>query len=475
MSVSRAARSRPPRRPSLVFAAAVALAGLATNACHQEEPVAAEHGQYDNQSLIGGFAANDTRLDGSGSMVIVWPYGFTDLLCSAALLTPESVLTAKHCADAISMAYSFGAKVAYAVGPDSRYPRQMVEVVAFETAPGDEGGFVGYGRDVAVLHLDRALDAPTVDVAGLSDEDLGSAFAAIGFGVQDNGGSYGTRRVGKQSLRGREGKIFEVMFGSFERFLDWFLTGNVSPATFPTTTRPSPPPPMPVDGGGTGGTGGGGGGEGGSGGGGMGGQGGSGPEAGVPPDDSLPPWIIEYARMIYETFVLEKDYEVVTGGTPGEAQPCFGDSGSSLIRKVGDRFVSYGVVSGGIGSRDLICDMGTVYATFGPDTLAFIERAKQWQDPCGDLGTDGYCDENVARRCTNVAEGRRRMVEFDCGLLGMTCNTNSGQVSCDENVFGPPPPPSPRPPMEGTPALHKAVDKVFRATTRARTLPDMRE
>jgi hypothetical protein len=444
---------RPP------LAAGIALAGLLTVACSQQEPTSATESQNDNQSLIGGFAANDTRLNGSGSLVVVWPFGFTDLLCSAALLTPESVLTAKHCADVIPMAYSFGAKVAYAVGPDSRAPLKLMEVVAYETAPGDIGGFVGYGRDVAILHLDHPLtDAPTVDVGATSDEDLGSPFAAIGYGVQDNGFSYGTRRLGKQALKGREGKVFEIMFGSFEAFLDWFLTGNVNPNDF---LRPAgrPPTSSPPDGGGTGGSGGGGGGMGGAGGtGGMGADGGG-----------VPPWLIDLARQIYDTTVLEKDYEVVTGGTPGDAQPCFGDSGSSLIRKVEDRFVSYGVVSGGIGSRDLICDMGTVYATFGPETLAFIERAKEWVDPCGDRDSTGFCDGNVARRCTNAAEGRRRMVEFDCSLLGMACNMDSGQVSCDSNAFGPPPPPRPRPPREGTPELQREVDKVFRATTRTRS------
>jgi hypothetical protein len=430
-----ATRPAPPRTSAAALA--IALTGLA--ACHQEEPTTSPNSQVDNQNLIGGFTANDTRLDGSGSMVLMFPGGFTDLLCSAALLTPETVLTARHCAEAIGFAYALGAKVGFAVGPSSSYPRKVMEVVAFETAPGDGEGFVGYGRDVAVLHLDHPLaDAPTVDVAGLSDEDLGNPFAAIGFGVQDNAGSYGTRRVGKQTLKGREGKVFEIMFGSFERFYEWFLTGQVDPAQFLTPPgRPTPPaePPPPAP-----------------------------PPPPVPPPAPVPPDLEQIARQIYDGVVLEKDYEIVTGGTPGDAQPCFGDSGGSLIRKVDDRFVSYGVVSGGIGSTDLICDMGTVYAAFGPETLAFIDRAKQWEDPCGDMDSQGLCDGNVAKRCTNVAEGRRRVVDFDCGLLGMTCNTRSGQVSCDDNPIAPPPPAMPRPPREATPEVLKKVDKVFRAT-----------
>ena len=244
MSASRPVSSRPLR--GLALAAAVVLGGLAP-ACNQEEPTTAPNSEVDNQNLIGGFAANDMRLDGSGSMVVVYPFGYTDLLCSAALLTPESVLTAKHCAEAIAFAYGFGAKIGYAIGPNSAYPRQVVEVVAFETAPGDFGGFVGYGRDVAVLHLDHPLTgAPTVDVAALGDGDVGNPFAAIGYGVQDNSFSYGTRRLGKQTLKGREGKIFEIMFGSFEAFYDWFLTGEVDPNQFLTPARSGPAPGRPA-------------------------------------------------------------------------------------------------------------------------------------------------------------------------------------------------------------------------------------
>src|SRR5437016_5197702 len=71
--------------------------------------------------------------------------------------------------------------------------------------------------------------------------------------------------------------------------------------------------------------------------------------------------------------------------------------------------------------------------------------ARTWTDPCGDLDSRGSCDGDVAQRCTNILEGRRRMVSFDCSTLGMACNTGGGQVSCDGNVFAPPPPP-PTPP-----------------------------
>jgi hypothetical protein len=53
------------------------------------------------------------------------------------------------------------------------------------------------------------------------------------------------------------------------------------------------------------------------------------------------------------------------------------------------------------------------------------------------------------------------VVEFDCGLVGMECNTLTGQVSCAANVFGPPPPPRPTPPSP-PPEIREMVDRVFK-------------
>ncbi|HEY0711898.1 MAG TPA: hypothetical protein VGF45_04440, partial [Polyangia bacterium] len=128
--------------------------------------------------------------------------------------------------------------------------------------------------------------------------------------------------------------------------------------------------------------------------------------------------------------------------------------------------VSYGVVSGGIGTRDLICNLGTVYANFGDETTAFLTKSLDWQDPCGDMDTRGTCNGNVARRCTNLAEGRRRVTEFDCGLVGMTCNKQGagGQVSCDNNPVGPPTRPTPRPAAAAD--LQKLIGRAFKPTPR---------
>ena len=444
-NLSKVAGDRP--RSLVAFGLAVALGAAACGTSPPGDQTLDNRGS----KIIGGFAANDPVLDAIGSLVVHFGsnglfFGPPIELCGATLIGPETVLTAKHCGLIVPEIISIGATLTFAVGPNSLYPKREINIVEVDLAPGDIGGFVGVGHDAAVMHLETPVtDIQPVDLTVLSDDQIGDAFAAIGYGIQDNSGANGTRRLGKQTLRSRQGKIFETLFGSFDNFFQWFLNGTApggsattealgpdpdggppveSDAGPPVDTDASPPPG--VDGGGP-----------------------------FPP----PPSLEDFARLIYDSTVLDQGYEVVTGGAPGDAQPCFGDSGSSLILHQNDHFVSFGVVSGGLGTRDLICDLGTVYATFGPGVLEFLQTARTWTDPCGDLDSHGACDGDVARRCTNLAEGRRRIVDFDCSLLGMTCNMNGGQVSCDGNVFGPPPPPVPGPGPKADPRAQ--ADKVF--------------
>jgi Trypsin len=425
------ASSRPvapsDARPATLFSARGTLLALALPlavACSERAPLTAPSAgaNEDGQEIIGGFAANDPRLDAVGSLVIkLPPVGGRprppDFFCSASLIAPETVLTAKHCAEIIPLAAEAGLPVAFALGPDSTTPRAMVDIVAIETAPLNVGSFIQLGSDVAVVHLERPLvNEPKVGIGTLAASDLGKPFVSMGYGVQDNTGRAGTRRVGRETMRAMEGKFFEIIFGSFDRFFEWATTGRQVPGLgFNHDDAPAPAdggPPVGRDG-------------------------------GAPPDGPpSPPSLQERARRLYDETLLLKDYEALTGGRPGDAQSCYGDSGSPLIGRANGQSVAYGVVSWGLGSRNLICDYGTVYASFGPTTLPMIQNAMSWTDPCGDLDTAGSCDGSVARRCTNLLEGPRRVVEFDCGLLGLECNTSAGQVACGDSPQAPPPPPA---------------------------------
>jgi hypothetical protein len=368
-------------------------------ACEHEPLSSAAEADQNDKQLIGGFSANDVRLDAIGAMVLVPPAGAPQHLCGASLLTPETVLTAKHCVQAIPQAMRAGFRIGFAVGANVAAPKQLVEVAGFASAPGDEGGFIGVGRDVAVLHLDRPVGGITpVGLGQLNDDEIGRPFAAVGHGVQDSLQSIGSRRLGRQTLKAREGLTLEWLFGSFGRFLYYLRTHEVPVG--------DDVPPLP---------------------------------------EPLPAGFEDMARAEWDNTTLLPEDEVVTGGLPGDAQPCFGDSGSPLVRFEGGRYVVYGVVSGGIDTQQMMCDLGAVYATFGPAVVPFVEAAARWVDPCGAVDVRGTCEGNVAKRCTTLVEGPRRITSFDCGLLGMTCNQKQGQVSCDGNPIGPPPRPMPIP------------------------------
>ncbi|WP_437613725.1 trypsin-like serine protease [Sorangium sp. So ce834] len=136
-------------------------------------------------------------------------------------------------------------------------------------------------------------------------------------------------------------------------------------------------------------------------------------------------------RKHYDEAVLLAGHEALVGAGEGDAQPCYGDSGSPLVRTEGGRLRVYGVASGVIRTNQLACDYGTVYATLGPDVLAFAKKASTWSDPCGDTKIDGVCEGFTAERCTALDEGPRRVTKTDCSLLGQTCGRDgTGAVAC---------------------------------------------
>jgi hypothetical protein len=363
--------------------AALSLAALSLTACSGDgpDPAIAETAR----DIIGGFHADSPALDHVGALVAIDPLTNEPFeFCSSTLIGPETVVTAKHCAVVLPDAQFAGFGVAWAVGPDVQEATELIPIAAVETAPGDVGGFVAMGRDVALVHLDRPSSIPPATPQLFTDALIGTAMVSVGYGVHGASGiSDEHRRIGRETVAGTEGRALELLLGSFENFVEWAFTGQVTDADFLAT---------------------------------------------LPPDDPNIPIL----RDQFDALLLFDQHEAVTGLAPTDTQSCFGDSGGPLARFTRNGgWQTYGVVSGGLSSLRSACDFGSVFSTFGPETFAFIEASLDWVDPCGDVSASGACDGNVAVTCeTNFIGNIRRLVEVDCSAEGLTCVSSDAGTGC---------------------------------------------
>ncbi|MET0412429.1 MAG: trypsin-like serine protease [Polyangiaceae bacterium] len=346
---------------------------LVLSACSVEDPAsvgAPELGQA-QQSIIGGFLAPSPELDHFGALVAInRANGSRNAFCGATLISADTAVTAKHCARNVLQLPARGQDLFFGVGPNGIASERLIPIAAVELAPGDTGGFLGIGSDVAVVHLDAATGLTPAVPRALDASFEGVSMVAIGYGVFGaSGANDDRRRIGRVTVAATSGNALEHMVGSFENFVEYRLTGNVSDADFLA-------------------------------------QHGSEPEVAA----RLPALEIEF------DLPLLPGHEAVTGLDPGDTQLCRGDSGGPLALFAADgTWQVHGVASATLDSERLSCDFGTIFATFGPEAMAFLEQARAWLDPCGDLGAAAVCEGEVARRCeTDLTTGVRRVVEEPC-------------------------------------------------------------
>ena len=361
-------------RSALLLGGSALLMAACSSEAEPEPPV----GETD-QDIIFGFDLESPVFDHTGSLVID-DFGNFEPYCSATLIGDQEVITAKHCGELSFWGYD----TYFAIGSDAYAPKELIRVAAVDLAPLNEGGFVGYGEDVAVIHLDHPPTSPVAPAVPRPSSELveGKAMVSVGIGIFGAGGAFdGKRRIGRETVAATSGLSLEPLFGDFESFVEWAFTGSTSDEDWLELLEGDP--------------------------------------------------VLDELLEIWESEVLLPDHEAATGNAAHDTQSCNGDSGGPLMRYEDGEFHTFGVVSGGFSSNRMWCDFGTVFATFGPEVMDFIEAAQEWVDPCGDVGVAGACSHNVAQNCiTDVASGVRELQEQDCGDTDQICVLFSGGAAC---------------------------------------------
>jgi hypothetical protein len=177
---------------------------------------------------------------------------------------------------------------------------------------------------------------------------------------------------GRATLRALEGRWYELLFGDFDTFFDFFQTDAV---------------------------------------------------VGEEPT-------LELAQAWWSQYSLEPGYEALLGRLPGEAVNCYGDSGGPVLAERGNTMFLYGVINGTEYSVANVCDYGSFAAVFGPDTMNFLRKARTWQDPCGCVTERGQCRGHTAVRCSGIGEGERRLVVTRCEETSQVCIDDGTRVGC---------------------------------------------
>ncbi len=334
-----------------------------------------------SNDVIGGVDAKSASLNAIGALVYKDPAtGQLQELCTGTLISKDAVLSAKHCAvqfTAAEAAPDSGPQqivetrfidqweMFFAIGFDSAQAR-LVKLSKVDLCTDYDGGTAQLGCDVSVYRTAEPINDVTplgVASAHPAADVVGQRFTAVGYGIQNETQTkLGTRKAGSLTVRATTGAYLPTLYPTLDAF-GTALT-KYEGAAFVSNNA-----------------------------------------------DAI--------SQIYAS-TLKDGYEMFAGGGENDAQICFGDSGGPLVQKVDGKLVVVGVASTvGISGAKLPCNVGAVYATFGPVAQDLIKS--NLSDPCEGVTEQGKCDGDVAVRCTSADEGPRRLVKNDCAALLGRC------------------------------------------------------
>jgi hypothetical protein len=347
----------------------------------------------ESSPIVGGFDAKAAVYDSVGALVVRQPDGSIQPFCTATLIGPKLIVSAKHC----FLLTPRAAEVSFAIGYDASAPRRLVRLVNPEWERGEVGESITVlGADVAVARLAEAVtDVEPLRTGVTTAADIGKKFLAVGYGMNvtllydpanpppwPTGAVSGRRKAATRALRARDGQYWPLVYPSYEVFREAYRASV--------------------------------------------------PESAASPDFE------QSAQKEWDGTRIRPDYDLVFGAPSGEGQACSGDSGGPILRIEGSRWTVVGVVSGYIrpltppGPFWTCPDTLNNYSTFGPVVQHMLDAARA----CGEVTQQGTCDGNAAVRCTRATEGLPRVVRSECGEVGQVCAPTPTEPVCAPGCLG---------------------------------------
>ena len=299
---------------SRVFVGMLAVVGASLSACAGEAGDAPEQASETAQPIIGGTPAVGDKYAAVGALVEAFDDPYYGVLafntfCSATLVGPQAIVTARHCAKYLDSPTYPDLQVFFAIGENGYFADQYIPVTSYEAAPTPSptnGLLLDGGRDVAVMQLGSEPEGVVpAKIGRFTKHMLGQKFELVGFGRNDDFND-GARYHGYGRARQMHGLWYSALFDHNPwKYWNWYWTDA----------------------------------------------------------NTEPTW--KEGREWWRTYRLESGFELLLGGDDGEALGCYGDSGGPMVRgHNANSLTVYGVGFATEASKSRVCDNGSAFLVF---------------------------------------------------------------------------------------------------------------